>query len=429
MGQRIAKHVYDNQTGLLEKSTYYILDAQGNQMSMYEHNVGDTSATFTLEERNIYGSSRLGTLKESVNMFNPEPLPSYGVLGNRGYELTNHLGNVLAVVSDNYFAIGDGGGSHVLEYRAGLNQIYDYSPFGVPLKGRVVEKTHQECTTITTTDVVTALEEGFTTWFTWTGLGDGLVTYVSGEMQISNPSTSAKNIGASRQFTVGEGLHTVTFDIIDNSCATIVLWPPSSTPKTINVYIRDNSNNIVASGAYTTAGSYTLTFTPSTSGTYKIEFYMAGASALCWFRVDNVLIQYTDEVTTTICNEIAEGYRYGFQNQEKDDEIKGSGNSVNYTFRMHDPRLGRFFAVDRLFKDYPWNSHYAFSVNRLLDAIELEGLEAFFIHGTKYAWGTDWSKDVHSKQMSLDNLQKIGAIFDNKTFNRGFDWSGKNNDF
>src|SRR5690606_4510231 len=125
----------------------------------------------------------------------------------------------------------------------------------------------QECTTITTTDVVTALEEGFTTWFTWTGLGDGLVTYVSGEMQISNPSTSAKNIGASRQFTVGEGLHTVTFDIIDNSCATIVLWPPSSTPKTINVYIRDNSNNIVASGAYTTAGSYTLTFTPSTSGT------------------------------------------------------------------------------------------------------------------------------------------------------------------
>jgi hypothetical protein len=37
-----------------------------------------------------------------------------------------------------------------------------------------------------------------------------------------------------------------------------------------------------------------------------------------------------------------DGYRYGFQNQEKDDEIKGDGNSINYTFRMHDPRLGSF---------------------------------------------------------------------------------------
>src|SRR5690606_4639049 len=41
-------------------------------------------------------------------------------------------------------------------------------------------------------------------------------------------------------------------------------------------------------------------------------------------------------------------YRYGFQGQEKDDEVKGSGNSINYKYRMHDPRIGRFFAVDPL---------------------------------------------------------------------------------
>jgi hypothetical protein len=62
-----------------------------------------------------------------------------------------------------------------------------------------------------------------------------------------------------------------------------------------------------------------------------------------------------------------------------DDEIKGEGNSVNYKFRIHDPRLGRFFAVDPLSASYPWNSTYAFSENRVLDAIELEGLEAFLI--------------------------------------------------
>ncbi len=68
-------------------------------------------------------------------------------------------------------------------------------------------------------------------------------------------------------------------------------------------------------------------------------------------------------------------YRYGFQGQEKDDEIKGEGNSLNYTYRMHDPRVGRFFARDPLESKFPWNSPYAFSENRVIDGVELEGLE------------------------------------------------------
>src|SRR5690554_3707572 len=71
----------------------------------------------------------------------------------------------------------------------------------------------------------------------------------------------------------------------------------------------------------------------------------------------------------------SDGYRYGFQGQEMDDEVKGEGNSVNYKYRMHDPRVGRFFAVDPLAPEYPHNSPYAFSENRVLDGIELEGLE------------------------------------------------------
>ena len=68
-------------------------------------------------------------------------------------------------------------------------------------------------------------------------------------------------------------------------------------------------------------------------------------------------------------------YRYGFQGQEKDNELKGNGNSYNFKYRMDDPRLGRFFAVDPLVKDYSWNSPYAFSENRVIDGIELEGKE------------------------------------------------------
>jgi len=42
---------------------------------------------------------------------------------------------------------------------------------------------------------------------------------------------------------------------------------------------------------------------------------------------------------------------------------------------MHDPRVGRFFAPDPLFRKYPFYSPYAFSGNRVIDATELEGLE------------------------------------------------------
>ncbi len=68
-------------------------------------------------------------------------------------------------------------------------------------------------------------------------------------------------------------------------------------------------------------------------------------------------------------------YRFGFQGQEKDDELKGVGNSISFKYRIHDPRLGRFLSVDPLSAEYPFYSPYSFSGNRVLDAVELEGLE------------------------------------------------------
>ncbi len=68
-------------------------------------------------------------------------------------------------------------------------------------------------------------------------------------------------------------------------------------------------------------------------------------------------------------------YRFSFQGQEHDDEVKGEGNSVNYKYRMHDPRTGRFFAVDPLAAEYAYNSPYAFSENQVIAFVELEGLE------------------------------------------------------
>ncbi|MEW4923106.1 hypothetical protein [Algibacter sp. 2305UL17-15] len=111
-----------------------------------------------------------------------------------------------------------------------------------------------------------------------------------------------------------------------------------------------------------------------------------------------------------------DSYRYGFQGQEKDDEVKGtSGSSVNYTFRMHDPRVGRFFAVDPLAHSYPWNSTYAFSENRVIDGIELEGLETspyglHRAHEKINSWRQE-AKGDPVKLAELRNNEMIGAAF------------------
>jgi len=102
-----------------------------------------------------------------------------------------------------------------------------------------------------------------------------------------------------------------------------------------------------------------------------------------------------------------EGYRYGFQGQEGDSEVKGKGNSINYKFRMHDPRVGRFFAVDPLFREYPHYSPYAFSGNKVIAFIELEGLEELAI---PYVNNGDRGKIVMLTAEQVENIKNI-AVF------------------
>ena len=72
----------------------------------------------------------------------------------------------------------------------------------------------------------------------------------------------------------------------------------------------------------------------------------------------------------------ADKYRFGFNGQEKDDEIKGGGNQYDYGFRIYDPRLVRFLSVDPLTKSYPELTPYQFASNSPIWAIDLDGLEA-----------------------------------------------------
>jgi len=80
-------------------------------------------------------------------------------------------------------------------------------------------------------------------------------------------------------------------------------------------------------------------------------------------------------------------YSYKFQGQE----LQETG-FYSFKWRNYMPDIGRFFNIDPLAEKYAHNSTYAFSENRVIDARELEGLEAELIN--KSTRNTSVSNDI-----------------------------------
>jgi RHS repeat-associated protein len=80
-------------------------------------------------------------------------------------------------------------------------------------------------------------------------------------------------------------------------------------------------------------------------------------------------------------------YRYAFNSMEKDDEVKGGGNSYDFGARMYDSRLGRWLSIDRIFSKYPYASTYCFAVNTPIQARDPDGNYVFFVNGYYNAYG------------------------------------------
>ena len=68
-----------------------------------------------------------------------------------------------------------------------------------------------------------------------------------------------------------------------------------------------------------------------------------------------------------------DGYRFGFNGMEKDNSLKGPGNSYNFGARIYDSRLGIWLSVDPKFKKFPQFSPYIYSINNPVYFIDSEG--------------------------------------------------------
>jgi hypothetical protein len=76
---------------------------------------------------------------------------------------------------------------------------------------------------------------------------------------------------------------------------------------------------------------------------------------------------------------------------------------------MHDPRIGRFFAVDPLAPEYPHYTPYSFSGNEVIHMVELEGLEPTI---PPSQWGmSDDYKDYGDYYHQNSKLEKVDGYW------------------
>ncbi len=137
MGNRVAKNVLSSSGSWIE-TEFYVRDAQGNVMAIYKKYIRNNQLFYDLTEQHIYGSSRLGVDRRNVDVIaagSPSDNVSLSVKrGEKHYELSNHLGNVLATVSDKKIAVMSG--ANLSYYRADVVSYSDYYPFGAPMTER-----------------------------------------------------------------------------------------------------------------------------------------------------------------------------------------------------------------------------------------------------------------------------------------------------
>lgn len=388
MGHRVAKHVYTD-ANVLEKSIYYILDGEGHTLSVYERmiNSGNSTVSYTQTEKHIYGSSRLGvhierigllgTLNDTYSMGNIQHH-----IGDKNYELKNHLQNIVTVVSDKIIPHNNSGS--VDYYMADIRQATDYTPYGVILEDRnFIPDPFIETFPTVQTIYSSNFESSSVVVSGTTTTVDGWYNFSASTLSMDNGDTKRVKVvstngthGANQFFNVTAGAsHTFSVKI------------DKGTTSTVNIVVFYNCPSMSS-----TTGASTMVVPVTTNGVATATF--TSTTPYVFIQIRQSGTYYFDDVS--LVNNAGTGtlvhsrsYRYGFNGMEKDDEVSGDGNSYTAEYWQYDTRLGRRWNIDPEGKT--WNSNYlAFSCNPIIN-IDPKGNVDFYSDGV---WiGTDGVDD------------------------------------
>ncbi|MBF4485035.1 RHS repeat-associated core domain-containing protein [Flavobacterium sp. CSZ] len=282
------------------------------------------------------------------------PETTIRLVGDKRYELSNHLGNVLSVISDRKLI-------------------------------KVANEPSQE----------TLDNFSFTGW---TSITDGANWNRLGASNTVSVTTNTNKLVASVS-DVGSGI-SYSMSTIAGKKYTITYDLDLISSSGINLKVM-NFSNTIAQKTDNISGRQSITFTAQ-GVVSNLQWYRTkikdGAFEL--FAMDNVTtsVESTENTVafTTFSPDIfsysdyypfgmlvpnrhksVNDYRYGFNGMEKDNELKGGeGNSYDFGARMLDPRIGRWFARDPKDKKNPFLSPYSYVENNPMFFVDPDGKDA-----------------------------------------------------
>lgn len=305
------------------KTTLYVRDASGNVMSVYEI----ASSVVKQTELNIYGGSRLGMVKDTILPQNVTLTGGFSAAtmtiftrGKKLFELSNHLGNVLATITDRKIAAPSTTNDSLIDhYVADISTVQDYYPFRMLMNGRNLtspvchDSTEDFTTVVVTSDLNSGttvsggnVTQGSVTWKPYS-TGNGNIALVSQAIQVDATSTSG---GVAAQISTSvlspNTVYVVDFDIVSKTSGiTSFFCQLQSSTNTGQPYrVLTQKTGI---------GHYSLLCTlPATYDFLRLRVSAVQAGAGQSFVVDNLVVrkiplssealQYSTDFNTAVMN-------------------------------------------------------------------------------------------------------------------------------
>lgn len=389
-----------------------------------------TSEHFALAEHHLYGSSRLGIRnynsgdiygyhgywddmkpdrwsRDSGVLFLQSPWYSYALgegitkgqtvpfanidqsryslyhtLGMKQYEVTNHLGNVLATISDKRQEVPEGAFDSIKHFRPSIKTAYDYYPFGMLMPGRYAAID----TSYEWVDILRTASVGHVSFASPIMLPSG--TPSGGAVILPAGGTAIElkldTLGAKMELPLAV---TSGYNYDLQLDATLIRNVPVRASVLETVIVGNFPvEREIASAMLTIEGNYVLNFNSSGSSVkLKLEYgglpgiTGTGTTGSAGKLVLTGKVNTNEPATSTtylakILVNTKDGYRFGFNGMEKVNELYGRGDHMDFGARYYDARVGRFgWNVDALTRKYPWLTPYNFSANNPLYFVDPDG--------------------------------------------------------
>ena len=335
------------------------------------------SQELSLASHHIYGSSRLGidqywptqfnavwdyktSIIDTARLLNRGMWYSYAlndsynvggdhntathVLGQKQYEETNQLGNVMATVSDKRYIHTSAG--RRTYFSAALPAVYDYYPFGMPMKERTSMDTSGQAMystqQITTPNIVT--KHGI---FTTAGGADAYGS-VTGVVSFGPQIVGA--VGPSG------GLTKTAYGLWPGVPAHVevqVVYIAGGTSAGATVTVTDDSTGLLyGSVPANSAQPANFVFLPQSSRiVITVNSPHPHASNTMLMQIQDVIWSQHQGGTTysqavVISNKLKDRYEFGMNTQMKTNEIAGVGEHLTALFGEYDPRTARRWNLD-----------------------------------------------------------------------------------